>query len=231
MRQLIQRILGWAPSDSIIPPMQNGPSLHFYPEPLPDFRFGVASLVGSKSDRKVKVEFSFPQADMASCSDRKMISDSYIVQVPEFSGDRVVDVTLEERFRNREIAVCDSGLIDNDQERLQHYTIGVPYTCCDDDGIARNCSRIEIRKRKALPNEIAVSFVPRIVKATYELGQVECYSRKKKRLNPKQILKMLKNESPALLVNDLRFVTTYFERLLASSVIVIIDDGQGVAVD
>ena len=231
MRQLIQRILGWAPSDSIVAPMQNGPSLHFYPEPLPDFRFGVASLVGSKSDRKVKVEFSFPQADMASCSDRKMISDSYIVQVPEFSGDRVVDVTLEERFRNREIAVCDSGLIDNDQERLQHYTIGVPYTCCDDDGIARNCSRIEIRKRKALPNEIAVSFVPRIVKATYELGQVECYSRKKKRLNPKQILKMLKNESPALLVNDLRFVTTYFERLLASSVIVIIDDGQGVAVD
>ena len=107
----------------------------------------------------------------------------------------------------------------------------MPYTCCDDDGIARNCSRIEIRKRKALPNEIAVSFVPRIVKATYELGQVECYSRKKKRLNPKQILKMLKNESPALLVNDLRFVTTYFERLLASSVIVIIDDGQGVAVD
>ncbi len=231
MQRLIQRIFGRGKTSSILPPIQNGQPLHFYPEPLPNFRFGVASLTGSKSDRKLQIEISYPQLDIAKFPQREVITDTYIVQVPEFAGDRPVDVNLEERTRRCEIAIHDEGTANTEEDRLQYYVIGVPYTEFDDEGIARNRSRIEIRKRKAFPAEVAVGFTPRIVRATHDLNVVECYSRKKKRLTPKQILRILKRETPVLLVNDLRFITNYFQRLLAPDTIIVVDNGSGVAVD
>ena len=233
MLELIRQIFGRGQRDPIIPPMGNGQSLHSYPEPMPHFRFGVASLVGKRPDRKVLISIAYPEIDASRYSKRKLINDPYEVQVPEFDGDRIVSVTPETRTRQCEIAVHENKeAVGANTPLLFHcYSIGVPYTRYDDRGRLKNEYRVEIRRRMAIANEIQVGFSPVIVNTKYELDQLESYSPMGKRLTTKQLSRKLKTDIPVLLVNDPQFVTAYFSTLIRSCCVIIVENENGIAAE
>ena len=232
MLELIWQIFRRGQRDPIVPPMGNGQSLHSYPEPIPHFRFGVASLVGKRSDRKILISIAYPEIDVSRYPKRKIINDPYDVQVPEFDGDRLVGVTPETKTRQCEIAVEENEEAVGESPLLFHcYSIGVPYTRYDDSGRLKNEYRVETRRRMAVANEIPVGFSPVIVSTKYELDQLESYSPTGKRLTTKQLSKKLKNETPVLLVNDSQFITAYFSTLIRSCCVVIVENENGIAVE
>ena len=233
MFELIRQIFRRGQRDPIIPPMGNGQSLHSYPEPMPHFRFGVASLVGTRSDRKILISIAYPEIDVSPYSKLTTINDPYEVQVPEFDGDRIVGVTPETKTRQCEIAVQENEeAVGANTPLLFHcYSIGVPYTRYDDHGHLKNEYRVEIRRRMAVANEIPVGFSPAIVNTKYELDQLESYSPMGKRLTTKQLSKKLKTETPVLLVNDPQFVTAYFSTLIRSCCVIIVENGNGIAAE
>ena len=217
----------------VAPPIQNAPGLHIYPEPIPFFRFATASVTVLDGEPLVDVVISHPGRRPRAGTNRRIVEQTYVVQVPEIIDDSTVNVTLEERVRHCEVELLNSQLSPEDEakKRFEFYSISVPYTWHNDDGIKTNRYRLEFHKYHAALDERVIEFSPNEVISRYKIDQLNCYSIHGKPLTSRQVLGRLKTERPVVLVNDAKFITTYFSGLLKSKSIFIVPSEPGQAID
>ena len=235
MQRFLSGLFGFWNSDrtKIVPPMQNSPGLHIYPEPMPFFRFATASITVLNGESLIDVTISYPGKNHSAGAKHRIGEQNYFVQVPEFINESVVDVKLEERARKCQIEMLNSEESrENDSNtRFEFYSISVPYTRYENDGVKINQDRLEVRRNHAALDDRVKEFSPNTVVSRYRTDQLNCYSTVGSPLTPKQVLGRLKKERPVLLINDARFITTYFSRLLKSKSIFIVPNGAGQAID
>jgi len=192
--------------------------LHVYPEPLPFYRFAVASVATQAAHSAIDISISYPAKVYKPDGPRQLIEDSYIVSIPQFDGDDVVDVKFQERTRQHEIGVTQQlSPSENCYDRFEFYTITIPYTYYLENGVKTHRSRNEFRKRQAASNEVVTEFSPNPQTSRYTLDELDCYSPAGKPLSAKQILRRLKKPTSVILVNDRRFISDYFATLLRPS--------------
>ena len=138
---------------------------------------------------------------------------TYEVKVPYTDVDGERKLRTEHRTRTVPIQRVRPKPGFEDKWIEKTYTVSVPYTEMVGDTTIRR-ARLETRTRIAHVDEPDPKYVPKEVQTNYAFEKLHYFSTAGKPLTDQEAKDALKKPIPVLLVNNVEFITPYFESML-----------------